>query len=167
MIGAGEHMLHATRKELPDQRALPTRRTEARHRLGWGDHARVRDAVVERDVEQAAVIGVDLEQRAIPDIQPRDGDGALERRVQHRIAAVAEQVHQVLHRTGHALRATGADLQARQGVCVDLVRLRSQFAPGDLAVVIRVEPDRFFKVAQRNGPAHARLITAGGDRKVT
>ena len=87
VVGPREQMLYPALEELAHQCELAARSVEVGDRFGGRGDTGVRHAV-DGDIEQSAVVRIDLEQRAVSDIETCDRDRTTQRRPQHRVTAV-------------------------------------------------------------------------------
>ena len=104
VVVADPDVMHAVGDEL--QELAPARgigEIEILHGLRGRQHGRAHGAV-DAEIEQAAVAGIDVEQKAIADFDSMRGRRAKRREVQHRIAAIAVRVGEdIAADTTHAL----------------------------------------------------------------
>ena len=131
------------------------------------------------DLAEAPVQRVEVEQKAVADIQRIDRSGTIAGEPQHRVGAVAMLVDELLDRRSRTHRAGAGQLEARERVSGDVAVSGFDFAPGDRAIAVPVQPDCVLQVAQRDVPAAhdplladdqaevavARLVCAGRRRQ--
>jgi hypothetical protein len=103
------------------------------------------------------VQGIELEQQTVVQLQLAAGGRAAAGQLQHGVGAVGVGIDQMV---GDAQCAGAAALQRqateRPGRDVDMAR--AQFAPGDLAVAVAIEPEGEIDVAQGDVPLPGNFL---------
>ena len=112
------------------------------------------------------MLRIEVEEQAVADGERLRRRGAGRGEAQHRVRAVAVVVDQLLGDLRRAGRAGGPQPQPRQRVGGDVGVLRLDLAPGDLVVLIGVEPERVVEVAQRDVPLAVDPVAVDLERQV-
>ena len=118
------------------------------------------------EVQQAAVLRVQIGEQRVVDRQLGGGLGAADGQRQHGVGAVGVVVDQLRTGRDRAGLAVAAHGQPRQRIGGNLAVLGAHFAPGDLAVAVGVQADGEIQVAQCDVPLAADFAGADGDRQV-
>src|SRR5215475_5343041 len=116
--------------------------------------------------KQAAVLRIQIEQELVFDGKNLRNGRAVGDKSQHRVGPVAAVVDQMPgdhNRTGDTV---GGNRQPGECIGSNLLVLRFDFPPGDLAIAVGIEPNGVIEITQRDVPMSGQVVTLQRKREI-
>src|SRR5215469_8921102 len=129
------------------------------------EHRRMGSALL-LQAKQTAVLRIKAKEKPVLNGQKLRIGRADSDKLQHRIGAVAVIVNQMAVDRDWAGDTVGADGQPGQSIGSDLLVLRLDLTPGDLAIAVGIEPNRVIEITQCDVPLSDHVIALLRKRKV-